>query len=248
MRKLLLAAVILGCGGVLWHHLAEGPHATLTVHLARPAEGALTIDGRAAGVPDEPLRLAPGRHVIGFQAQDWSTEAESIRLRDGETRTIELAPVPHHALLTIDSEPAGARLTIGTRRLGRAPATLALVPGAVRVVATLPGYRMLEQEVVLGPGEHRALTLALTAEPLQVLHLLALPGLWTQPVVLAHGDRFTLRLSGRVRLRNGGRVFLLEGGNPADLGPLDDTTLSFAAVDAAPVSLDLIIHKAGSPG
>ena len=172
----------------------------------------------------------------------------SVRLRDGETRSIELAPVPHRATLAIDSVPSGARLTVGTRRLGHAPASVTLVPGPVRVVASLPGYRTLDQELVLGPGELRRLTLALPPEPQQVVHLLALPGAWTEPLALAHGDRFTLRLSGRVRLRNGGRVFLLEGGNPAELGALDDTTLSFSAVDAAPVALDLIIHKAGSPG
>ncbi len=248
LRKLVLAAIILGCGGVLWRHLADGPHATLIVHLAQPADGALTIDGRTGASVDAPVRVAPGRHVIGFKAPDWSTEAESVRVRDGETRHIELAPVPHRATLTLDSVPAGARLTIGNRRIGHAPASLALAPGRARVIAALPGYQTLDQEIVLGPGEQRRLSLTLQAEPMQVVHLVALPGFWTQPVILAHGDRFTLRLSGRVRLRNGGRVFLLEGGNPADLGALDDTSLSFSAVDAAPVALDLIIHKAGSPG
>lgn len=248
LRKLLLAAIILVCGAILWQHLTTGPHATLRVHLSRQAAGSLTIDGTRAGAPDEAIRLAPGRHVVGFDADAWSTTPVTIRLRDGETRTIELVPVPHRALLSLDTLPTGARIIVGTRRLGRAPATIWLPPGPVRVTATLPGYQPLSQTITLAPGEHRSLALPLQPMPAQTLHLLAPTGIWSDPVTLARGDRFTLLFQGRIRLRVNGRAILLDGVNQTDLGAFDNRTLAFTAVDGAPVAVDLIIHKAVPPG
>ncbi|NPD68030.1 PEGA domain-containing protein [Lichenicola cladoniae] len=248
LRKLLLAAIILICGAILWQHLTTGPHATLRVHLSRQAEGALTIDGARAGTTDEAIRLAPGRHVVGFDADAWTTIPVTIRLRDGETRTIELVPIPHRALLSLDSVPGGARIVVGERRLGRAPATISLPPGPVRVTAALAGYEPVAQTIVLAPGEHRSLALTLQAIPAQTLHLVAPAGIWSEPVTLAQGDRFILLFHGRIRVRANGRVLLLDGFNRTDLGTFEDRTLAFTAVDGAPVDVDLIIHKAGSPG
>ena len=248
LRKLSLAAIILVCGAILWQHLTSGPHATLRVHLARQAEGSLTIDGTRAGTPDEAIRLAPGRHVVGFDADAWSTTPVTIRLRDGETRTIELVPTPHRALLTLDSLPTGARIVVGTKRLGRAPTTIWLPPGTVHVTAALAGYQPLGQTIILAPGEHRSLTLPLQPIPAQTLHLLAPAGIWSDPITLARGDRFTLLFHGRIRLRANGRVLLLDGVNQTDLGAFENRILAFTAVDGAPVAVDLIIHKAVTPG
>lgn len=248
LRKLALAAIILVCGAILWQHLTTGPHATLRVHLSRQAEGLLTIDGARAGAPNQAFRLAPGRHVVGFDADSWTTAPATIRLRDGEERTIELVPVPHRALLSLDSLPTGARMVVGSRHLGRGPATIWLPPGAIRVTAALAGYQTLSQTIILGPGEHRSLALPLEPMPAQTLHLVAPAGIWSEPVTLARGDRFTLLFQGRIRVRANGRVVLLDGVNQTDLGSLENRTLALKAIDGAPVSVDLIIHKAAPPG
>lgn len=252
-RKLLLAAIILGCGAILWHHLTGGPHGTVTVHLTRNASGEVQVDGRSAGASEQALRLAPGRHVVGFEADAWSTAPVVIRLRDGETRTVNLVPVPHRAMLAVASAPAGARLELdhppeATRRLGRAPATLSLLPGSYRISATLPGYQPLERSIELSAGEHRSLVLTLQADPVRTLHLLAPTGLWSDPVTIEPDSRFTLLLHGRVRVRANGRVVLLEGGQPANLGALVDRRLSFTAVGNDAVPLDLLIRSINAPG
>lgn len=247
LRKLSLAAIILVCGAILWQHLTTGPHATLRVHLARQAEGTLTIDGTRAGAPDEAIWLAPGRHVVGFDADAWTTPSATIRLRDGETRTIELVPVPHRASLSLDSIPTGARIVVGARRAARAPATISLPAGEVRVTATLAGYQAFGQTIILAPGEHRNLALTLQPIPAQTLHLLAPAGIWSDPITLAPGDRFTLLFRGRIRVRANGRVLLLDAVGQTDLGAFENRTLSFTAVDGAPVAIDLIIHKSVSP-
>ncbi len=245
LHRLLLAGVILGCGAVLWHHLADSPHGTLIVRLTRSAGGEVTIDGADAGAADQTIRVAPGRHVIGFDSPGWSAGPVTVRMLDGENRTVVLSPVPHRAVLFLDSTPPEARLSLGGRRLGPGTRSLSLPPGRYRIGAALPGYQPTEQTVELLPGAHRALTLTLQPEPVQTRHLLAPAGGWSEPVTLDPGDRFSLVFRGRIRVRAGGHVILLEGGRPADLGALDDRSLAFAAVGNDAVPLDLLIRTPG---
>ena len=248
LRKLLLAAVILGCAAILWHHLTAGPQGSLVVHLTAAAEGDVTVDGTEAGAPGRTIRLEPGRHVIGFAASGWSTSPVVVRLRDGETRTVELTPVAHRAALELDSMPTGARLNLGGRRLGAGPRTLSLAPGRYHVGAALPGYQPADRTVELGAGARQSLTLTLQPDPVRTLHLLAPAGGWSEPVTLDPGDRFSLLFRGRIRVRAGGQVILLEGGRPADLGMLDGPGLAFGAVGDDAVPLDLLIRNSGAPG
>lgn len=245
-RQLLLAAVILGCGAVLWRHLTGGPHGSLVVHLSRPAEGEVLVDGAEAGAPDQPMRLPPGRHVVGFAAPHWSTAPLSVWVRDGESRTVTLAPVPHRAILGLDSDPAGARLSLDGHGLGLAPRALTLPPGRYRVGAALAGHVPAQSVVTLGAGEQRRLVLALHPVPLRTLHVVAPAGGWSAPVTLEPHDRFALLFQGRIRVRAGGRVVLLDGAAPAELGMLDDPTLSFGAAGGAAVPVDVVVRAAAS--
>ncbi len=264
-RQLLLAAAILGGGALAWQLLTAGPHGDLVVTLppspvpgaASAADGVVLVDGVEAGTVGVPIRLGPGRHLVGLAAGGWTTPTVAIRLRAGETRRVPLHPVPHHAELSLDTVPPGALLELhpaqvaqaaqGGRRLGRAPADLALPPGDYRLVATLPGYRPLDQPLVLLPGERRVLSLALAPDPLRVLHLLAPPaGGWSAAVMLDPGDRFTLVFQNPIRVRAGGQVMLLDNAS-SDLGSLAGRSLAVAAVGDAPVPVDLLVRKPG-PG
>lgn len=244
-RQLALAALILGCGAILWHHLTSGPHGTITVRLSQPAAGEVVVDGADTGAPGRAIRLPPGRHVLGFESPGWTTGTVTVRLHDGEARTVTLSPVAHRASLSLDSVPGGARLSLDGRAIGRAPRTLSLLPGRYRIGASLPGRLAAEQPVALEAGEQRALSVTLQPVPERSLRLVAPVGSWSEPVMLHSGDRFSLRFRGRIRLRAGGQVVLLEGGAPAALGVLDDRSLCFTAVGDVPVALDLRVGTAG---
>lgn len=248
MRKLLLATLILGCAAVLWHHLAVGPRATLLVHLARPVEGTVLVDGASAGSPDRPIAIDPGRHLVGFAAVGWSTVPVTVSLREGSTRTVSLAPAPHRAVLGLDGLPQGSVLSLNGRRIGHAPPSLSLPPGSYRLEAALSGFVPEERRVTLGPGERRDLVFALQPLPVRTQHLVAPVGSWSEPVTLPQHSRFTLLFRGRIRVRDGGRVLLLEGGAPAGLGALDGDSLSFTAVDDEPVPVVVVSHGVGAPG
>ncbi len=248
LRKLLLAALILACAGVLWHHLTAVPQGTLLVHLTRSVEGTVLVDGVPAGSPERPIPLAPGRHAVGFAAPGWSTSPITIALRDGSARTVSLTPMPHRAVLGLDSVPPGAMLSLNGRRIGHAPATLSLPPGSYRLGADLSGFAADEQRVTLGPGERRSLVLALQPVPARTLRLLAPAGSWSDAVSLPSRSRFTLLFRGRIRVRAGNQVLLLDGGDPVGLGRLDTGALSFTAVGDDPVPVVLLVHGVGAPG
>ncbi len=247
-RKLLLAALILGCAMVLWHHLAVGPRATLLVHLARPVQGTVLVDGASAGSPDQPIAVDPGRHLVSFAAPGWSTVPVTVSLREGGTRTVSLAPSPHRAVLGLNGLPPGSVLSLNGRRIGHAPASLTLPPGSYRLEAALPGFAPQEQRVTLGPGERRDLVFALQPLPVRTQHLVAPAGSWSEPVILPQHARFTLLFRGRIRVRDGGRVLLLEGGAPTGLGTLDGDSLSFTAVADEPVPVVMVSRSADAPG
>ncbi len=259
-RQLLLATAILAGGAVAWQLLTAGPHGDVVVTLPPAAatdatgapDGTVLVDGVPSGPAGVPIRLFPGRHVIGLAAGAWTTPTVTIRLQAGETRRVPLHPVPHHAELSLDTVPSGAALELrgmqSARRFGRAPTDLALPPGAYRLSAALPGYQPLDQALVLRPGEHRVLDLALIPDPLRTLHLVAPPaGSWSAPVTLGSGDRFALVFQGRIRVRAAGQVMLLDG-DRSDLGTLDGGTLEVTAVGDAPVAVDLLVRRAGAPG
>ena len=232
---------------VLWHHLAV-PQGTLLVHLARPVDGTVLVDGAPSGRPDEPVAVDAGRHQVGFAAPGWSTVPVTIAVRDGSTRTVLLSPSPRRAVLGLDSVPPGASLSLNGRWIGHAPTTLSLPPGSYRLGAELPGREPEQQRLTLAPGEHRSLGLALQPLPVRTWRLSAPAGAWSDPVTLPPHARVTVLFGSRLRVRVGGRVVLLDGGAPADLGSLDDNVVSFTAVGDDPVPVLLLVRSVGTPG
>ncbi len=248
IRKLVLAGIILACAAVLWHHLTVVPRGTLLVHLTRPVDGTVLVDGSPSGAPDRPIPVEAGRHEVGFAAPDWSTLPVTIALRGGSTRTVSLSPSPRRATLGLDSIPPGASLSVNGRRIGHAPMSLSLPPGSYRLGAELPGVEPDQQRLTLAPGERRSLGLVLQPLPVRTLHLSAPAGAWSDPVTLPPHAHVTVLFGGPIRLRVGGRVVLLDGGAPASLGSLDGDALSFTAVGGDPVPVLLLIRSVGAPG
>ncbi len=248
IHKLLLAGIILACAAVLWHHLTFVPRGTLLVHLTRPVDGMVLVDGSPSGVPDRPIPVDAGRHEVGFAAPGWSTVPVAIALHDGSTRTVSLSPSPSRATLGLDSVPPGASLSLNGRRIGHAPASLSLPPGSYRLGAELPGFEPDQQRLTLAPGERRSLGLVLQPPPVRTLHLSAPAGAWSDTVTLPPHAHVTILFGGPIRLRVGGRVVLLDGGAPAGLGSLDGDALSFTAVGGDPVPVLLLVRSVGAPG
>lgn len=129
------------------------PHyhiARCQVELGRwvPAGGQLRLAGRAGVTPRE--KLEPLRRRI-----------EAALLRSGAERPFVKPPV-----LSVTSEPSGARVLVdgelvGTTPLGPVPST----PGERTVRVEAPGHVAAERKVTLGPGEPVHLDLVLSPLP-----------------------------------------------------------------------------------
>jgi hypothetical protein len=248
IRKLLAAVFVLGCAAVLWQQLVAVPHGTLLVHLADPVDGRILVDGIASGAPDQAISVAPGRHRIGLDAVGVETRQRTVSVRADETVRLALFPPARPATLSLDSDPAGAAISLDGHPIGRTPLRRTVPPGRHRIVASLPGFEPLSREIVLGPGDSTPLQLPLQPVPLRRVAAEAPPGRWSEPVQPGDGVRFTLLFSQPIRVRIAGRVLLLEPGAPVALGTADASGIAFTAVGDAPVPVRLVITPASSEG
>ncbi len=232
-------------GGLLLLWLVSRPSVapgTLTVILTRPVAGSILVDDTPSGRPGEAIRLAPGEHRIGLQARGWTANQRTVILPSGGSLRILLQPRPMPVAVTVSTEPAASFLVDG-RLAGSTPATLSLLPGIHTLHVTANGYMPTTRTISLRPGETESLRLTLRAMPPRMISLFAAVGRWSRPVDLPSGARFRLAFQGRLRLRLGGRVFLIESDQAANLGAVDPGSLQVKSAQAFPFPVSLFIEQ-----
>jgi serine/threonine protein kinase len=153
-------ALLLGAAGwgVAWW-LRPG---LLTV--TSPTPGATVfVDGVALGTtPLESLSLRPGLHRIRMEkGEDLFSTEEEILVERGRPRQIERALASRHGILRLESDPAGARITLLDGK-GAAvpveestPALLDLRAGRYTARFELEGFEPREKVVEVGAGGMR---------------------------------------------------------------------------------------------
>lgn len=123
---------------------------------------------------DYNLRLELQDTRSGAVVGEYSERCALCGLAEARTRLADgaaalLTPVQSRpttpAILTIRSDPAGARIEIDGLPIGRAPFERAITPGPHRVRATLAGYQPGERELTLTDGERSVLQLTLAPQP-----------------------------------------------------------------------------------
>lgn len=142
---------------------------------ATPSSASIVV-GRRVVTSGAAVRLMPGRHEINVRADRHRTLNDSVELRAGERRTIEVRLEADRELASLDitSTPSSAEVTIDGRPTGRTPTGASLPLGGHHVRLELSGHYPVEQEVVLRRGELRVLDVAL--EPRR--SLLERPWFW----------------------------------------------------------------------
>jgi len=105
--------------------------------------------------------LRTGRYTIRLTAEG-RRDAESVvdlTATDPATLALPLSPLP--AELRVQSDPAGATVSLNGRTIGPTPVIIREVPAeqVVQLVATLPGHRPDRQELTLRPKEARTVNL-----------------------------------------------------------------------------------------
>jgi TonB family protein len=101
------------------------------------------LDGQPRGVsPLVAESLAPGSHRVRVVAEGYAPAELTLDLARGTTPApLRFVMVPVGAPLRVDSEPAGAIVRLGDRRVGETPLVLIVAPGAHVVRVEHKGFR-----------------------------------------------------------------------------------------------------------
>ena len=144
--------------------------ARLLVKTDMPAT--VDIDGvEVARTPlAQPIRVASGAHVVGAQSPGYLPTRKEVTLAGQVTETLVLTLLPaanRMAQLSVSSSPAGADVLVNGERVGQTPlpASVAVVPGSVRIELLRAGYRRAERTLVLGDGARSELAFTLEEDP-----------------------------------------------------------------------------------
>ncbi|MFZ5441384.1 MAG: PEGA domain-containing protein [Myxococcota bacterium] len=137
--------------------------AEVTVVVQGSGEATLSVDGKevAKSPLKEPLLLRPGKHTITATRGD-ETASETQSLLTGSKVTITLEPKRAEGKLVIESDPAGAIITVDGALQGEAPVVLNAGVGAHTINADKDGYQTANLEVTLTEGQSRNVTVKLT--------------------------------------------------------------------------------------
>lgn len=153
----------------------------------------VSVDGAAfATTPTKPLRLEPGRHVIGISGRCYDTVEKTVEVQRGGELSLTLTPEPRVGELRLDAYSEGGVRVVGDvtadgLALGSSAQVLRVPICADKVRITHPEHGAWEAKVSLRPGEVKDLRVTLTAaagmgnDP-EVLYKQAL-------IALASGDR-----------------------------------------------------------
>jgi serine/threonine-protein kinase len=131
---------------------------------SRPDGAAVIIDGVDRGPSPVELDLITGAHEVIFRTE--SAERRIELKVDGGTRVVENVDMPARApsagALEIDSDPAGARVTVDGTTVGMTPLKLGRVTPARHTVAVTQGPTTVKREVEVLAGATATVFLSLT--------------------------------------------------------------------------------------
>ena len=126
-----------------------------------PAGARVFLDGAAVGVTPYSVELAPGAHAVAVELAGRLRQEKQIAARQG--RDVQLAFVlpamPKDPALTVESEPAGASVTIDGKERGRTPFLAPIAPGSHELVLRLPGRRDVGTEFAMPKDKDLSLRL-----------------------------------------------------------------------------------------
>jgi hypothetical protein len=142
-----------------------GPSGSLTV-TSKPAGARVFVDGESHGVTPATLTVKTGVHQVEIQSAG-PTQIMALRVNEGGlvSRFFDLPIGTGAARLSVETQPAGARIIVDGRARGRSPFTIADLNPGPHLVRVERGPQSLERVVTLEPGATRPLSLPLESLP-----------------------------------------------------------------------------------
>lgn len=123
-----------------------------------PEGAAVKVEGSAAALGVTPLdtQTPVGTVRLLVTLDGHVDQVRTVEVRDGETVTLKLEltrAASTVAVLTVNSEPPGARVTLDGKELGTAPLSLpGLPPGPAQLAVSSPSHELWSGAIVLEAG------------------------------------------------------------------------------------------------
>ncbi|MCA9542888.1 MAG: PEGA domain-containing protein [Myxococcales bacterium] len=143
---------------------------------ARPRKGRLLVDTGVPGatievdgqvIGESPMRLPfvvrAGEHEVRVTKPGHAPYTATVSVRGGVDRRVQAALPPVAAVLTVQTDPGGARVLLDGRMLGLAPLTVEVPPGRGLLEVVADGYGRHREPLLLGLGEITARQVHLVA-------------------------------------------------------------------------------------
>jgi formylglycine-generating enzyme required for sulfatase activity len=133
----------------------------LTVRTEPAVDAVVTIDSGLVGpAPYGPVELQPGRHTISVKSKRFLPYAGSVEVPGlGRHEQLHVRLVPRWSDVTVTSEPPGATIFVGEKRVAETPAVIELLEGAHKVSVVTPGFSAWDGQVVAEPDVPQQLPL-----------------------------------------------------------------------------------------
>ncbi|MEW5741399.1 MAG: PEGA domain-containing protein [Myxococcota bacterium] len=160
----------------------------LTAPIAVIVKGApakVLVDGEEVGKTPltEMVLLGPGKHLIRAEREGCSPDEKAIEVVSGQAQAVELDPrsLTAPGKVSIECSPPTAMVAVDQGSELACPLQVDLPPGTHELVARADGHALLRTEVIVQPGEPRAVKLSLVpmaapSKPFPVLGVSLLAG------------------------------------------------------------------------
>ena len=125
------------------------PRAPVALIQSEPSGAQVEVDGEARGETPLQLALAIGPHRVVVTRAGWLSETRTLSIAADQTAPSLRVALTMPVHLDVETTPPGAELLVDGQRLeGVSPLRAeGLRPGVSRVVARLPGHRVLRRSV-----------------------------------------------------------------------------------------------------
>ncbi len=119
-----------------------------------PVDAIVTIDNEQVGkAPFGPLELQPGMHTVRVESTRFLPFTDIIEMRGLERfENVHVQLVPRWANVSVQSQPAGAEIFAGDKKIGVTPAIIELLEGTHEITIAKDGYAAWDGSVVARPN------------------------------------------------------------------------------------------------
>jgi formylglycine-generating enzyme required for sulfatase activity len=198
-----------------------------------PVEGAqVIIDGRSAGTtPLNEMRLAAGEHRIRIVKERYLEQEQTVAIEGLDRKQrFDFTLAPAWSEVTLNTEPTGATVSIGSQEYGNTPLSLELLAGSHTVIFAKQDYltHTMELEVEAG-AQIFSDTIALQLAP-AIIELKSKPSGATVAVSSVYRGRTPLQVELSAKKRHALELSLPGYENLREkitLGPGESKTLAF---------------------